>query len=92
MYGKFQNQGQITGNGKVNKALHDNPFLQSVVEDFSKVVKKKLTMYEPLVADDKRMLCGQIDRLLIVDEKKRFVGFKTTRRILMLTKEVLTVN
>jgi len=72
MYGKFMTVGEKTGaKKKVNSALHDQPTLKAIVESFFKGREKDVALYEPFIADDKRLLCGQIDRLLIVDEQKK---------------------
>lgn len=71
LYGKFMTIGKATGKNDANKALHDQPTLKGIVEAFFKGREKEVALYEPMVADDKRMICGQIDRLLIVDQDKK---------------------
>lgn len=74
MYGKNHELGQVLGANKkpvVNTALHDHPIIKPVVEKFFKDRMNENAKYEVFVADDKLMWCGQIDRLLIVDEKKK---------------------
>lgn len=83
MYGKYKDAGEVLGANKkpaANNSLHDNPILKPIVESFYKGRDKESAMYEPFVADRSTRLCGKIDRLLIVDEKKkicRVQDFKT---------------
>lgn len=74
MYGKYRELGIELGKNKkpvVNTALHDHPIIKPIVERFFRNREKENAMYEVFVADDELMWCGQIDRLLIVDEKKK---------------------
>lgn len=87
LYGRFHENGKATGANKdpiVNDALHDHPLIKPMVEDFFKGREKEKALYEPFVIDEKRLLCGQIDRLLIKDKQKmicRVQDFKTNADI-----------
>lgn len=74
MYGKYHALGEKLGSNKkpvVNTALHDQPILKNIVQKFFKDRMKEDAEYEVFVADDELMWCGQIDRLLITDRKKK---------------------
>lgn len=72
LYGTHHELGEVTGaKKKINGALHDQPDLKRIVEKFFEKRMKEHALYEPFVVDEKELLCGQIDRLLIVDEKKK---------------------
>lgn len=83
LYGKFKDVGEVTGANKkpaVNSALHDHPILQKVVEEFYAGREKEVAFYEEFIEDSTKMLCGQLDRVLIVSAKNkicRVQDFKT---------------
>jgi len=55
-----------------NYALPKHPLLKSIIEGFEKIDKVKgEVVQEILVTDIKNKRCGQIDRLLILDKKKK---------------------
>lgn len=59
---------------------HKHPFLKSVVEGFYVAHKGEQAVYEAVIANHELLHCGTVDRLLIVDEKKkicRVQDFKT---------------
>lgn len=64
-----------------NKALNRNPFLQKVVNDFhEKFGGDYVRFNEEFIWDKGLKLCGSIDRLKVIDMKKRIVriqDFKT---------------
>lgn len=87
MYGKFKDIGEKLGANKkpaVNTALHDHPILQKIVEEFYKGREKEVALYEEFVMDEAEGLCGQLDRVLIVDKDKkicRVQDFKTNANV-----------
>jgi hypothetical protein len=87
MYGKYMHIGKTLGAGKkpiVNTALHDHPIIQKVVEEFYKGRENDDAIYEEFVVDEKRNLCGQLDRVLIVNRDKkicRVQDFKTNANV-----------
>jgi hypothetical protein len=82
LYGKYAQLGAKTGKDGANSALHDQPIIQKVVEEFYSDRKNETAYYEPFVVDVDGKLCGQIDRLLITGEKLcRVQDFKTNADI-----------
>lgn len=74
MYGKYKDIGEVLGANKkpsVNTALHDHPLIRKIVEEFYASRDKEKALYEEFVVDLERGLCGQLDRVLIVDKKKK---------------------
>lgn len=64
--------------------IHDHPIISKCVKDFYKGRDKEITLNEALVIDHDRRLAGSIDRLLLVDKKKkicRVQDFKTNADI-----------
>jgi hypothetical protein len=51
--------------------LHDHPVINKCVVDFFKGREKEIALTEALVVDHERRLAGTIDRLLLVDKKKK---------------------
>lgn len=72
LFGKFNGLSMAT-KGTTESCLHKNPILAQVVNVFYKGRENEKAVYEPLVVDRERKLCGFIDRLLIVDEAKKIV-------------------
>jgi len=75
MYGKFEAEGLTLGKEGANNALHTQPIIKKAVEEFfemRRVPEEGLgSMYEVFVLDEEEGLCGQIDKLLIVDIEKK---------------------
>jgi len=64
--------------------LHDHPVINKCVVDFFKGREKEIALTEALVIDHERRLAGTIDRLLLVDKKKkvcRVQDYKTNAEI-----------
>lgn len=64
--------------------IHDHPIINKCVTEFYKGREKEVTLNEALVIDHERRLAGTIDRLLLVDKKKkicRVQDFKTNATI-----------
>jgi hypothetical protein len=90
MYGKFIELGKKTGATKkpvVNSALHDNPMLKKIVEKFFEKRLDEKALYEAPVVDEARDLVGQIDRLKIVDLKKKIVRVQDYKTNLNVNKK-----
>lgn len=67
-----------------NGHIHDHPIINKCVTEFYKGREKEVTLNEALVIDHERRLSGTIDRLLLVDKKKkicRVQDFKTNASI-----------
>jgi hypothetical protein len=64
-----------------NKALNRNPFLQKIVNDFHELFGGDYTRFnEEFIWDKGLKLCGSVDRIKVVDFKKRIIriqDFKT---------------
>lgn len=74
LYGKFKDLGEVTGANKkpaVNSALHDHPILEKAVTEFFKGREKEAALYEEPVIDEEGLRCGRLDRVLIVNTKKK---------------------
>lgn len=83
LYGKYL-QLSLHTKGTNESALTKNGILQPIVEAFYKGREDEKAGYEVFVADEEHGLCGFIDRLLIVDEKKkicRVQDYKTNHTI-----------
>lgn len=83
LYGKYL-QLSLKTKGTSESALTKNGILQPLVESFYKGRENEKAGYEVFVADEAHRLCGFIDRLLIVDEKKkicRVQDYKTNHNI-----------
>ena len=83
LYGKYL-QLSLKTKGTSESALTKNMILQPIVESFFKGRENENAGYEVFIADEKNHLCGFIDRLLIVDEKKkiaRIQDYKTNANI-----------
>lgn len=83
LYGKYL-QLSLHTKGTNESALTKNVILQPIVEAFYKGREEENAGYEVFVADEELRLCGFIDRLLIVDEKKkicRVQDYKTNHTI-----------
>jgi len=64
--------------------IHDHPIIEKCVKDFYKGREKEVALSEALVIDHERRLAGSIDRLLLIDKKKkicRVQDFKTNADI-----------
>lgn len=64
--------------------LHDHPTIKKAVESFYEAHKNEKAVSEALIVDHKKRYAGQIDRLLIVDDKKktcRIQDYKTNADI-----------
>lgn len=73
--------------------VHKHPFLKSVVESFYAAHKDEKAMYEAVIANHELKTCGTVDRLLIVDEKKRICrvqDFKTDGVLTLDKKAIYT--
>jgi hypothetical protein len=74
-YEKFKLLGKIMQDKKelaYNKALPNHPLLRDIVQRFYKQkLKKGAVETEVLVSNVKLGLCGLIDRLLVIDDKKK---------------------
>lgn len=72
-YGKWKATCDIDLDSKTKqpKGTGIHPTLLPIVEAFFAGRDNERAVYEPFVADHKKMRCGFIDRLLIVDEKKK---------------------
>jgi len=84
MYGKYKDLS-LTLKGDLSYALHDNPLLNRIVKGFYDGRDDEVARYEVFVADTEGLLCGSIDRLLFVDERKKSVrvqDFKVNTNIL----------
>lgn len=83
LYGKYL-QLSLKTKGTNEAALNKNPILRPIVESFFEGRENENAGYEVFVADEAHGLCGFIDRLLIVDEKKkicRVQDYKTNHTI-----------
>ena len=83
LYGKYL-QLSLKTKGTNESALNKNELLKPVVESFFAGREDEDARYELFVADEKHNLCGFIDRLLIVDAKKkicRIQDYKTNHNI-----------
>lgn len=82
LYGKFLGVSQAV-KGSDESALSKNPVLRPIVEAFFAGREGEAADYEVFVADPLLRHCGQIDRLLIVGEKRVRIGdFKTNTDLL----------
>lgn len=87
LYGKFQKLGLLTGANKkpaINSALHLNSVIAKAVTKFYENRGEEDAVYEEFVCDEKTDLCGQLDRVLIVDRGKKILrvqDFKTNTDI-----------
>jgi hypothetical protein len=64
--------------------LHDHPVINKCVKEFFKGRSKEIALSEALVIDHERRLAGTIDRLLLVNKKKkvcRVQDYKTNAEI-----------
>jgi len=64
--------------------IHDHPVINKCVTEFFKGREKEVALTEALVIDHERRLAGSIDRLLLIDKKKkicRVQDFKTNANI-----------
>jgi len=68
LYGKYRDIAKIT-KGDSSAAIHKNPFLDLVVTKFYENRQEEFAEYELFVTYSG--LCGFIDRLLVLDEKKK---------------------
>ena len=83
LYGKYL-QLSLKTKGTNESALNKNGIIRPLVESFFKGREDEKAGYEVFVADETHGLCGFIDRLLIVDEKKkicRVQDYKTNHNI-----------
>lgn len=83
LYGKYL-QLSLKTKGTNESSLTKNELLKPVVESFFAGREGENARYELFVADEKHGLCGFIDRLLIVDAKKkicRVQDYKTNHTI-----------
>ncbi len=74
LYGTYQTIGEAIDAGKADKEkkwshVHKNPILRAAVERFfgSPAHVDEIAYYEPFIVNNDAMLCGSIDRLLILD-------------------------
>ncbi|AID58921.1 helicase [Mycobacterium phage Gaia] len=82
LYGVYRNVS-LAVKGSLESCLHDNPGLTHVVEKFFEGRDDEVALYEAFVADEKRRMCGFIDRLQRVGEKSaRVQDFKTNTSVL----------
>ena len=64
--------------------IHDHPVINKCVTEFFKGREKEVALTEALVIDHERRLAGSIDRLLLIDKKKkicRVQDYKTNSNI-----------
>lgn len=83
LYGKYL-QLSLKTKGTNESALTKNGILRPLIESFFEGREDEKAGYEVFVADETHGLCGFIDRLLIVDEKKkicRVQDYKTNHNI-----------
>ena len=83
LYGKYL-QLSLKTKGTNESALNKNGIIRPLVESFFAGREDEKAGYEVFVADETHGLCGFIDRLLIVDEKKkicRVQDYKTNHNI-----------
>lgn len=81
LYGTYL-QTSLAVKGSDVSALHDNPGLTPLVRSFFDGREHETAIYEAFVAEPEQRLCGFIDRLLIVDEKRcRVQDFKTNTSV-----------
>lgn len=66
LYGKYK-PTSIATKGTPESVSHKNPLLKAVQKLFFEDRLKETALYEAFVLDDEEMLCGFIDRLLIID-------------------------
>ncbi len=75
---EFKTKPPVIG---ANKALNRNPFLKKIVDDFNELFGGDYVRFnEEFVWDKGLKLCGSIDRIKVVDMKKRIIriqDFKT---------------
>lgn len=72
LYGKYSELGAKAGaKENINKALATQPYVKWAVEEYFKGKEKEEALYEELILDDKDLRMGLIDRILIVDKKKK---------------------
>lgn len=93
-YYRYKNFGakiqQMSGKDK-NAAMPNHPFLQGLIASLDKVRTDGQTLQEACISCVKKGICGQVDDLLIVDEKKkicRIRDYKITFDILVDKKEM----
>lgn len=87
MYGKYL-QLSTTVKGDLSYALHDLPAMADAVTKFFDGREEEVARYEVFVADANHLMCGLIDRLLFVDEKKKTVRVQDFKTNVDLTKRV----
>ncbi len=80
-YEKFKSYGEIISSQKKeekNYCLPKHPVLRSIVEEFIELNKdeKGEVITEVLLSDVKSGICGQADRLIIVDKEKKICRIK----------------
>ena len=76
-YGKYKKLADKLSSEEKPVTIGLHPTLEPIVESFfSKARLEETAVYEPFVVDPKNKRCGQIDRLVIVDEKKKIVDIE----------------
>lgn len=70
LYGKYQNISLAT-KGNLDSVTHKNVYLSKIVKKFYQDKQNDDAEYEVFVADEYNKLCGFIDRLKIIDRKKK---------------------
>lgn len=79
LYGKYLNLSMAT-KGTNESALHKNQLLAPIVQSFYAGREHEKALYEAFIANEEKHLCGEMDRVLMVDEKNKIVriqDFKT---------------
>lgn len=90
LFGRYYDTS-IAIKGTLESVEHKNPFLRSIQKLFFKGREQESANYEVFVANEKEKLCGFIDRLVVVDSKKKIVrvqDYKTNPNI-SKPKEIL---
>lgn len=84
LYGKYKDTS-LAVKGSVESVSHNNPFLKAIQKLFYAERLDEAALYEAFVADDELLICGFIDRLLIVDAKRKIArvqDYKTNPNII----------
>lgn len=84
LYGKYKNTS-VAIKGTHESVIHKNPLLKQAVELFYTGREQEDADYEAFVALSDKKLCGFIDRLLVVDRKRKIArvqDYKTNPDIL----------
>lgn len=70
LYGRYKDTSLAT-KGSVESVSHKNPFLKAVQKLFFAERLDETALYEAFIADEELLICGFIDRLLIIDPKRK---------------------